>query len=125
MTPCTCTSTPTRQTYLRYRQLNDRRAAAGAKPAAAGVYMGLVDEEGYPHAGTLDFIDNHVDPATGTIRARAVFANPDGRYTPGLFARIRLVGGSEAETVLIEDRAVGTDLGRNFVLTLGAENRIE
>lgn len=112
-------------TYLRYRQLNDRRAAAGAKPAAAGVYMGLVDEEGYPNAGTLDFIDNRVDPATGTIRARAVFANPDGRFTPGLFTRIRLVGGSEAETVLIEERAIGTDLGRNFVLTLGAGNRVE
>jgi multidrug efflux system membrane fusion protein len=112
-------------TYLRYRQLNDHRAAAGAKPAAAGVYMGLVDEEGYPNAGTLDFIDNRVDPATGTIRARAVFANPDGRFTPGLFTRIRLVGGSEAETVLIEERAIGTDLGRNFVLTLGAGNRVE
>jgi multidrug efflux system membrane fusion protein len=113
-------------TYLRYRQLNDdRRATAGAKPAAAGVYMGLVDEEGYPHAGTLDFIDNRVDPATGTNRARAVFANPDGRFTPGLFTRIRLVGGSEAETVLIEERAIGTDLGRNFVLTLGTGNRVE
>ena len=111
-------------TYLRYRQLNDSKQGGTPKPAA-GVFMGLVDEEGYPHAGTLDFIDNRVDPATGTIRARAVIQNPDGRFTPGLFARIRLVGGAETETVLVDERAVGTDLGRSFVLTLTADNRVE
>ncbi len=113
-------------TYLRYRQLNAAPAADGSRePAAAGVFMGLVDEEGYPHAGKLDFVDNRVDPATGTIRARAVFANPDGRFTPGLFARIRLVGGAEAQTVLVDERAIGTDLGRSFVLILTPENRVE
>jgi membrane fusion protein, multidrug efflux system len=114
-------------TYLRYRQLNEPRAGGGAAgPAgAAGVFMGLVDEEGYPHAGTLNFVDNRVDPSTGTIRARAVFANPDGRFTPGLFARIRLVGGTQAETVLIEERAIGIDLGRNYVLTVNAGNQVE
>jgi multidrug efflux system membrane fusion protein len=89
------------------------------------VYIGLIDEEGYPHAGKLDFIDNQVDPAAGTIRARAALANPDGRYTPGLFARVRLVGGEDRDSVLIEDRAVGTDLSKKFVLTLGADNRVE
>jgi multidrug efflux system membrane fusion protein len=113
-------------TFLRYRQLNDTRTATDAgHAAAAGVYMGLVDEEGYPHQGSLNFVDNRVDPTTGTIRARAVFANPEGRFTPGLFARIRLVGGTETDTVLIEERAIGTDLGRKFVLTLSADNRIE
>jgi multidrug efflux system membrane fusion protein len=113
-------------TYLRYRQLNAAPGGTDAsRAAAAGVFMGLVDEEGYPHQGSLNFVDNRVDPATGTIRARAVFANPDGRFTPGLFARIRLVGGTETDTVLIEERAIGTDLGRQFVLTLSADNRIE
>jgi multidrug efflux system membrane fusion protein len=113
-------------TFLRYRQLNDSRVDDAARPAGtAGVFMGLVDEEGYPHSGSLDFIDNRVDPGTGTIRARAVFRNPDGRFTPGLFARIRLVGGPEAETVLVDERAIGTDLGRNFVLSLTVDNRIE
>ena len=113
-------------TYLRYRQLNAAPAANGGRePGSAGVYMGLVDEEGYPHAGKLDFVDNRVDPTTGTIRARAVFDNPDGRFTPGLFARIRLVGGPEAETVLVDERAVGTDLGRSYVLTLTPDNRVE
>jgi membrane fusion protein, multidrug efflux system len=113
-------------TYLRYRQLNDAHGRGDpAASAAASVFMGLVDEEGYPHAGTLDFVDNRVDPSTGTIRARAVFANPDGRFTPGLFTRIRLVGGAQADTILIEERAIGTDLGRSFVLTLAADNHLE
>ena len=111
------------QTYLHYSKLA-RQNASGSGVADA-VFMGLVDEQGYPHPGKLDFVDNQVDPNTGTIRARGVFANPDGRYTPGLFARIRLVGGTDADTVLIEDRAIGTDLGKKFVLALTADNHVE
>jgi multidrug efflux system membrane fusion protein len=110
------------QTYLRYAKAQRAEGEAGAGSA---VYIGLVDEEGYPHAAKLDFIDNQVDAATGTIRARAALANPDGRYTPGLFARVRLVGGEDQDSVLIEDRAVGTDLSKKFVLTLTTGNRIE
>jgi multidrug efflux system membrane fusion protein len=110
------------QTYLRFAKA--QRDARGTDDAA-GVYIGLVDEEGYPHPGRLDFIDNQVDATTGTIRARAALANPDGRYTPGLFARVRLVGGEDRDSVLIEDRAVGTDLSKQFVLTLTGANRIE
>ena len=109
------------QSFLRYSKL----ARTKNNDGASGVFMGLVDEEGYPHQGELDFVDNQVDSTTGTIRARAVFANPEGRYTPGLFARIRLVGGADAETVLIEDRAIGTDLGKKFVLALKPDNSIE
>ena len=110
------------QSYLSYQKAA-RGAGAGRTPAS--VYIGLVDERGYPHPGKLDFIDNQVDPATGTIRARAALANPDGRYTPGLFARVRLVGGEERDSVLIEDRAVGTDLSKKFVLALTSDNRVE
>lgn len=117
------------QTYLRYRRLEagapGQDGASATADGTSGVFMGLVDEDGYPHKGALNFVDNQVDPTTGTIRARAVFANPDGRYTPGLFARIRLVGGDGAETVLIEDRAVGTDLGKKFVLVLKGDNSLE
>jgi multidrug efflux system membrane fusion protein len=111
------------QTYLRYAKAKHEHA-----PAATGtsdIYIGLVDESGYPHPGQVDFIDNQVDPTTGTIRARAALANPDGRYTPGLFARVRLIGGEDHDSVLIEDRAVGTDLSKKFVLTLSKDNRIE
>jgi membrane fusion protein, multidrug efflux system len=111
------------QTYLRYAKAkHDHAGAHGDDP---DVFFGLVDEDGYPHAGRLDFIDNQVDATTGTIRARAALANPEGRYTPGLFARVRLVGGEDHDSVLIEDRAVGTDLSKKFVLALTADNRIE
>ncbi len=121
------------QTYLRYAKAERASGRPGAAPASAApasaapasVFIGLVDEQGYPHQGKLDFVDNQVDPATGTIRARASLANPDGRYTPGLFARVRLVGGENRDSVLVEDRAVGTDLSKKFVLTLTADNRVE
>jgi multidrug efflux system membrane fusion protein len=105
------------QTYLRY----SRHGAEGDKP----VFMGLVNEQGYPRQGRLDFIDNRLDPRTGTIRGRAVFANADGALTPGLFARVRLVAGEQRERVLIDDRAIGADLGKKFVLALTPDNRIE
>jgi membrane fusion protein, multidrug efflux system len=111
------------QTYLRYAKAKHTQAPENA--GVSDIYIGLVDEDGYPHPGQLDFIDNQVDPTTGTIRARAALANPDGRYTPGLFARVRLVGGEDHDSVLIEDRAVGTDLSKKFVLTLTRDNRIE
>jgi multidrug efflux system membrane fusion protein len=111
------------QTFLRYAKAKHDHAHAST--GESDVYIGLVDEDGYPHAGQVDFIDNQVDAATGTIRARAALANPDGRYTPGLFARVRLIGGEDHDSVLIEDRAVGTDLSKKFVLTLAKDNRIE
>ena len=111
------------QTFLRYAKA--RPQPAHTRGDASDVYIGLVDEDGYPHAARLDFIDNQVDASTGTIRARAVLANPDGRYTPGLYARVRLVGGEDRDSVLIEDRAVGTDLSKKFVLALTADNRVE
>jgi len=111
------------QTYLRYAKAKQTQTRANT--GASDIYIGLVDEDGYPHPAQLDFIDNQVDATTGTIRARAALANPDGRYTPGLFARVRLVGGEDRDSVLIEDRAVGTDLSKKFVLTLTKDNHIE
>lgn len=105
------------QTYLRF----SHDVAGGSTP----VFMGLADEQGYPHEGRLDFVDNQVDAASGTIRARAVFANKDGHYTPGLFARIKLVGARAQDTILIDERAVGTDLGKKFVLALKSDNTLE
>jgi membrane fusion protein, multidrug efflux system len=106
------------QTFLHYTR---NRAVNGAN----AVHLALADEQGYPHEGRLDFVNNQVDAASGTIRARAIFANPDGRFTPGLFARIRLLGREDEDAVLIEGRAVGTDLGKRFVLVLAPQNRVE
>ena len=107
------------QTFLHYSRDVANRGARDP------VYMGLADEQDYPHAGTLNFIDNQVDRRTGTIRARAVFSNPDGVFTPGLFVRIRLVGHDTRDTVLIDDRAVGTDLGKKFVMLLRPDQTVD
>ncbi|MEO7403904.1 MAG: efflux RND transporter periplasmic adaptor subunit, partial [Burkholderiales bacterium] len=96
------------QSLPKYRAL----VAAGQKPttsAESGVLMGLASESGYPRRGRLDFVDNRVDPKTGTVRVRAVFPNPDRVLAPGLFARVRLVGSNKYRALLITDRAIGTD----------------
>ena len=87
------------------------------------VRVGLADESGYPHQGIVDFVDNQVDPATGTIRARAVLPNPDRRFTPGLFARVQLEGDARTQAMLIDDKAVLTDQDRKYVYVLGKGNQ--
>lgn len=111
-------------TYLSFLS-QTRPEAVGRKGVSFPVEVGLATETGYPHSGSLDFLGNRVDRGTGTIRARAVLANPDGRLTPGLFARVKLATSAPRETVLIDDQAVGTDQGRRYVLVLGAGNKVE
>jgi RND family efflux transporter MFP subunit len=103
------------------------RRAAGAGERRIPVEMGMANEDGtFPHRGVLDFIDNRLDPKSGTARARAVFANRDERFAPGLFARVRLYGGGEARPVtVVADRAVGTDQDKKFVLVLKPDSTIE
>ncbi|AMZ70319.1 MULTISPECIES: multidrug efflux RND transporter periplasmic adaptor subunit MexE [Pseudomonas] len=105
--------------FLKYTQL----ARQGQRGQATPVYMGLSNEDGNPHQGQMNFVDNQVNPQTGTIRGRAVFDNKDGAYTPGLYARLKLVGSGTYAAVLINDEAVGTDLGKKFVLVMDAENK--
>ena len=100
--------------FLKYTQL----ARQGKRGAATPVYMGLSNEDGNPHLGQMNFVDNQVNPKTGTIRGRAVFDNSDGSYTPGLYARLKLVGSGTYNAMLINDEAVGTDLGKKFVLVM-------
>src|SRR5271165_1733617 len=113
------------QSYLRYTQT--ARSGVGPKSSDAQnpVQVGLANEEGFPHSGTLDFVDNQLNPQTGTIRARAVLQNKGGQFTPGLFARVQLLVGGEYSAILIEDRAVNTDQNQKYVLLLGANNQIE
>lgn len=117
-------------TYLRFSRLGQGDGTAphdrgGQGAAASPVFMGLVGEQGFPHQGSLDFVDNQVDSRSSTIHARAVFDNKDGRFTPGLFARIKLVANDRYDAVLIDERAVGNDLGKKFVLVLKPDNTLE
>ena len=103
------------QAYLRH---GNRTNTAG-QDAARTVRVGLSSEEGYPHTGVLDFMDNQVDPRTGTLRARAVFDNTDRAFTPGLFARVQLVDSQSRKALLVDDKAVLTDQDRKYVYVVG------
>ncbi|MBJ9974994.1 efflux RND transporter periplasmic adaptor subunit [Pseudomonas sp. S75] len=105
--------------YLKYTQL----AREGQRGQSTPVYLGLTNETGNPHLGQMNFVDNQVNPRTGTIRGRAVFDNRDGQFTPGLYARLKLVGSAQYDAMLINDEAVGTDLGKKFVLVMDADNK--
>jgi membrane fusion protein, multidrug efflux system len=99
------------QTFLRFASHAERMP----------VTVGLADEARFPHEGTVDFVDNRLDPATGTIRVRALVPNKDKRLTPGLYAKVRLSEGRPLPALLIDDRAVLTDQDRKYVFTVGAE----
>ncbi|HEM8494325.1 TPA: efflux RND transporter periplasmic adaptor subunit [Burkholderia multivorans] len=105
------------QSYLRYnaQRADPAHRAIGADP----VRVGLANETGFPHAGTVDFLDNRLDPQTGTIRARVRLPNADHTFTPGLYARVQLVSGRERSAVLVDDKAVLTDQDRKYVYVIG------
>ena len=108
------------QSFLRYAEL----ARKGQRDELRNpVRVGLASEDGYPHRGTVDFIDNRIDPTTGTIHARAVLPNADRALTPGLFARVQLEGSAEFKAMLVDDKAVLTDQDRKYVYVLGPDNK--
>jgi len=107
------------QSFLRYNEMARKGERSDTRNA---VRVGLASETGYPHQGTVDFVDNQVDPRTGTIRARAVLKNPDRLFTPGLFARVQLEGSGDFKAMLIDDKAVLTDQDRKYVYVLGPKN---
>ena len=110
--------------YLRYGNF----AEAGAGAANRGLTfplklkLKLIDESAFSHEGKMDFVDNAIDRSSGTIRARAVFANPDGRFTPGMFARVRMAAAPPKNALLVPDAAIGVEQVRKFVLVVDAEN---
>ena len=112
------------QIYLKYNELSRRGERSSSRDAANPVLMGLANENGYPHHGAMVFVDNQVDPRTGTIRARASFENKDGFLTPGLFARVKLLGHNSYRAVLVDDRAIGTDQSQKFIYVIDAQNKI-
>jgi RND family efflux transporter MFP subunit len=113
------------QAYLRYGQMARNGERPSSRDSGNPVRVGLANEDGFPHTGKVDFVDNQLNPQTGTIRARAVLDNKDGLYTPGMFARVQLLGSSEYAAILIDDRAVNTDQNQKYVFVLGANNQVE
>ena len=104
------------QTYLRVGTQRDKEAV---------VRVGLANEEGFPHEGKLEFVDNQLDARTGSVRMRATLANKDRALAPGLFARVQVGSGVADKAIVINDRAVGTDQSRKFVVVVGNDGKAE
>jgi RND family efflux transporter MFP subunit len=95
------------------------------REAEIPVHLGLANEEGYPHQGVVDFAESGVDPATGTLQLRGLFQNPEQILLPGLFARVRMPIDERENALLVSERAIGSDQGGRFILTVNSENVVE
>jgi RND family efflux transporter MFP subunit len=121
------------RTLLKFRRLVRDGKVKSSSEAPLPVRMELADEDDFPHEGNIDFVDNRVDPGTGTLKVRGAFANPRDPndpnqprlLSPGLFVRIRLPVGTAHEARLVAERALGTDQGNRFVFVVNADNKVE
>ncbi|MGQ0700805.1 MAG: efflux RND transporter periplasmic adaptor subunit [Panacagrimonas sp.] len=112
------------QSFLGYA----RKVRQGTLPSSREVQnpleLGLADEPGFPHPGFIDFVDNQLNPDTGTIRGRGVFANKDRLLTPGMFGRVRMLASGDYDAIMVDDRAIGTDQSQTFVLVIDADSEL-
>src|SRR6185503_17374529 len=108
--------------YLRYMRIAGDGAVAANRGINLPVRLKLIDEAKFSHEGKTDFVDNAVDRASGTIRGRAEFSNPEGTFTPGMFARVQVAVAAPAEVLLVPDVAIGTEQVRKFVLVVDGES---
>jgi len=128
--PIYCYVNVDERSVLNYRRLLAEREKAAGRPIATTrpmieCYMGLLGEEGAPHKGTVDFANNRLDVATGTLLIRAVFPNTDAFLTPGLFARLRVPASDPYNAVLIPEAAIGTQQSVRFVYVLQGDNTVK
>jgi RND family efflux transporter MFP subunit len=108
--------------YLRYGQSTDDGVGATNRGLTVPITLKLIGEPAFSHEGKIDFVDNAIDRSSSTIRARAVFANPRGRFTPGMFARVRMAAAPPKNELLVPDAAIGAEQVRKFVLVVDAGN---
>lgn len=113
------------QTYLKYAALSFENKRQNPRLGNNAVVMALANETSFNHQGVIDFVDNTIDQQTGTIRVRANFANQENQLLPGLFARISIAGSESYDSILIDDKAIFTDLNNKFVLLVNDKNTLE
>lgn len=123
--PIYCYAEADEQSFLKYTRLAQEGKRPSSREVRNPAYLALADETGFPHKGYVDFVDNQLDPNTGTIRGRGIFPNPDLTLTPGLFARIRIPGSGKYEAILIPDEAIGSDQSQRFVMIVNNQNTTE
>jgi RND family efflux transporter MFP subunit len=110
------------RSVLKYQQLVRQGRLADARNALVPVYLQLQNEKSFPHQGTIDFINNQFDPSTGTLQVRGIFPNANGFLIPGSFVRVRVAGTPRYQAILVTDRAIGSDQGQKFALTVDGNN---
>jgi RND family efflux transporter MFP subunit len=108
--------------YIRYERLPRDNKDMASRGSSALVSLRLIDEPDYTHEGRMDFVDNVIDRTSGTIRGRAVFANPHGVFTPGMFGRVRVPGSPPYTALLVPDSVIGTEQARKYVLVVDGQN---
>jgi RND family efflux transporter MFP subunit len=108
--------------YLRYERLATKGQDVASRNTSVPVALKLIDEGDFDHKGRMDFVDNVIDRSTGTIRGRAVFANPNEVFTPGMFARVRVPGSPPYEGLLVPDAAIGTEQARRYVVVIDEQD---
>jgi RND family efflux transporter MFP subunit len=122
--PIYCYVDADERSVLKYQRLSREGKRASAREAQLPCYLQLSDEKGFFHEGMIDFVDNWMDPTTGTMRARGIFPNPDAFLVPGFFARVRIPGSGRYRAVLIPDAAVMSDQSQKLVLVVDAEGKV-
>ena len=110
--------------YLKYVRLNAEGSRPSSRDAANPVRLQLAGESGFPHVGRMDFVDNQIDPNTGTMRGRATFANPQAVFIPGMFGRMQLLGSGRYDAVLVPDEAIGSDQTQKIVYVVAPDKSI-
>jgi RND family efflux transporter MFP subunit len=123
--PIYCYVEADERSVLRYQQLAREKKRVSARDTPIPCFLGLSNESDFPHEGVIDFVDNRIDPDTGTLRARGVVANPNGYLLPGMFARMRVPGSGRYRALLVPDAAVGSDQNQKFLLVVRSDGTVE
>lgn len=110
--------------YLKYQRLDALGVRPSSRTAENTVFIKLNDETSFAHEGKMNFVDNRIDPNTGTLRGRAILANENGLFIPGLFARLRLAGSARYDAIMMPDEYISSDQSKKFVYVVDAENKV-
>ncbi len=123
VSPIYCYVDVDEHSVLKYQQLAEERKLLSARDGKLPCYGKLGNETGFPHKGVIDFLDNHVDPTTGTLRMRGVLRNASGKLIPGLFARLSVPGSGRYRALLVPDIAIGNDQSQKNLIVIDKDNK--
>ncbi len=123
--PIYCYIDADERAVLKYQRLAREQKRVSARDARIPFIMQLADETTFAHRGIVDFVDNRIDPRTGTIRGRGILANPGGYLTPGFFARVRIPGSGRYTATLVPDSAIATDQNQKLLYVVARDDLVE